>query len=89
MATSNPGKFAYVILHRPKKTSFAEFNKFKAILASVQNRTKHYIFFANKDFKITQNCTTINSNGRLQRDQWSSSQAATQVNILIKFKILQ
>ena len=52
-------------------------------------RTEHFIFVANKNTKMTQNCTMINSNGRLRRDQWSSSQAATQANILIQFKILQ
>ena len=53
-------------------------------------RKKNTLFFvAKKNTKITQNCTMINSNGRLGRDQWSSSQAATQANILITFKILQ
>ena len=54
-----------------------------------KNKTEHFIFVTNKDTKLTQNCAMINSNGRLRRDQWSSSQAATQANILIKFKKLQ
>ena len=53
------------------------------------NKTEHFIFVVNKNTEITLICTMINSNGRLRRGQWSSSQAATLANILIKFEILQ
>ena len=89
-----PQQFVEMLLQN--KPWLVRYKKIRAMSSSpsvecdkLKNRSEHFIFVANRNTKITQNCTIINSNGRLQGDQWSSSQAATQANILIKFKILQ